>query len=726
MKAIKTKKVVWVTPSTDVYQTKFRRRVMYIANALNSEFKIESIITKDKSTVINLLEENCHLIFVDTWKPKDIELAYKAKTKNCSVYLDCSEQIIPGVNEDSLSNHDINHFNDSFDKFIVSNAVVADSINESIRSKKNKDNHGSIAIIPNISENKSELVFAVDFMKENNGAEAANKLSILRSQLLQLDRLHKNSKKLLWFSDSYSSKTNTGISQLIPYLEKLKKLQMIYNYELIICSNNEFDKSILDYYAIHFKQVEYSLVAVYRELLTAQACLVTSDSSSQRESHLLEDIRLSLANRCPVIGVGIHKSEELKGIIQTSLKGGILRYFGSDKSEELRNEDINKSNNLLKRFSAQTISSIYNLLFYNQEISKLTTTKRLEYLEDKKSLTTSKTIAGDQHPFPENIPGPTRPISIDSENIELLLVCGIGDKNWILDGIAKEIGSRSKLRWAIYYAPKNPEYLPKSENVFFLHQTILKKFMQKNLINDGRGIYCWYTHPREENENIIQQQKQCFEKCDKVIFACTMHRDLWTNRGLSEELSCVVLGGFDESIFKYQKKNKAQSIGICSSFYERKNPYLIHKIVENMRDKHFILIGKGWEKYSLYEEMLGLGNISYHTISYEQYYYYYSKMAVFLSASQIEGGPIPLIEAMASNCIPVVSKTGFAPDLINDGENGFIFPTNAKVETVCQLLRKALNMTDKNISASVDQYSWNAFSKTICDLIAKHSANSGK
>ena len=87
--------------------------------------------------------------------------------------------------------------------------------------------------------------------------------------------------------------------------------------------------------------------------------------------------------------------------------------------------------------------------------------------------------------------------------------------------------------------------------------------MQKNLINDGRGIYCWYTHPREENENIIQQQKQCFEKCDKVIFACTMHRDLWTNRGLSEELSCVVLGGFDESIFKYQKKNKAQSIGIA-------------------------------------------------------------------------------------------------------------------------------------------------------------------
>ena len=169
-------------------------------------------------------------------------------------------------------------------------------------------------------------------------------------------------------------------------------------------------------------------------MLTAQACLVTSDSSSQRESHLLEDIRLSLANRCPVIGVGIHKSEELKGIIQTSLKGGILRYFGSDKSEELRNEDINKSNNILKRFSAQTISSKYNLLFYNHEIRNFTTTRRLEYLEDKIKLPLRRLLAINT-PFLKISRNKTNKYRL--KNIELLLVCGIGDKNWILDGITK-------------------------------------------------------------------------------------------------------------------------------------------------------------------------------------------------------------------------------------------------------------------------------------------------
>ena len=112
---------------------------------------------------------------------------------------------------------------------------------------------------------------------------------------------------------------------------------------------------------------------------------------------------------------------------------------------------------------------------------------------------------------------------------------------------------------------------------------------------------------------------------------------------------------------------------------------------------------------------MGLGNISYYTLSYKQYYYYYSKMAVFLSASTIEGGPIPLIEAMAANCIPVVSDTGFAKDLIKNRENGFIFPLSASADSIGELLREAINMNTINISKTVEQYSWNSFSHKICN-----------
>ena len=89
-------------------------------------------------------------------------------------------------------------------------------------------------------------------------------------------------------------------------------------------------------------------------------------------------------------------------------------------------------------------------------------------------------------------------------------------------------------------------------------------------------------------------------------------------------------------------------------------------------------------------------------------------MNVFLSTSTIEGGPIPLIEAMACNRFPVVSDTGFARDLIRDGENGFIFPVNSDADLVCDLLKKALQKFEPDISKTVGGYTWDNFSNELC------------
>ena len=37
---------------------------------------------------------------------------------------------------------------------------------------------------------------------------------------------------------------------------------------------------------------------------------------------------------------------------------------------------------------------------------------------------------------------------------------------------------------------------------------------------------------------------------------------------------------------------------------------------------------------------------------------------------------------MMSNCVPVASKTGFCPDIINHGQNGFLFDINAGYKEV--------------------------------------------
>ena len=83
--------------------------------------------------------------------------------------------------------------------------------------------------------------------------------------------------------------------------------------------------------------------------------------------------------------------------------------------------------------------------------------------------------------------------------------------------------------------------------------------------------------------------------------------------------------------------------------------------------------------------------------------------------SVLEGGPIPLLETMMSNAVPVASRTGFAQDLITDGHNGFTFDVDAPVDVVCGLIEKAFALK-KDIRETVLQYSWENFAYNVISL----------
>jgi glycosyltransferase involved in cell wall biosynthesis len=131
--------------------------------------------------------------------------------------------------------------------------------------------------------------------------------------------------------------------------------------------------------------------------------------------------------------------------------------------------------------------------------------------------------------------------------------------------------------------------------------------------------------------------------------------------------------------------------------------------------RRFHLIGRKWERYALFEAMKALPNFSYLTIPYEQYPEHYRKFDVFLSMSTLEGGPIPLLEAVMCNAVPVASHTGFAPDLIRHGENGFLFDIDAPASTIAWQIEAAFQL-DCDVRSTVLPYDWDNFSKTIVGL----------
>jgi glycosyltransferase involved in cell wall biosynthesis len=286
-------------------------------------------------------------------------------------------------------------------------------------------------------------------------------------------------------------------------------------------------------------------------------------------------------------------------------------------------------------------------------------------------------------------------------------------RGWILDAICREIGSRQAESWKVFYYPQPAG---PARNYFFSHYLLLQNYLERHqeLLDDQTKLFVWYTHPREENPASIAKLLLAFDKVTKVIFACESNRQLWLDRGLAYEKTAVVLGAADPQQFKYHERGEG-AVGLSSSFYERKSPDRLLEIVKQMPHRQFVLLGRKWNQYALFEEMRALPNFTYLQAAYPEYPEIYSTFDVFLSMSNLEGGPIPLIEAMMSNAVPVASRTGFAPDLIRNGENGFIFDLDASAERIAKLIEAAFTLPG-DIRKTVEKYDWNRFSASIIKL----------
>jgi len=95
---------------------------------------------------------------------------------------------------------------------------------------------------------------------------------------------------------------------------------------------------------------------------------------------------------------------------------------------------------------------------------------------------------------------------------------------------------------------------------------------------------------------------------------------------------------------------------------------------------------------------------------------YYKAIDLYIVASRLEGGPKSILESMATG-VPIVStKVGMAPDIISDGENGFL----CDVDDVDQIVEKTVRAVEDVTSTAkiiengltlVQQFDWQHIAK---------------
>lgn len=293
---------------------------------------------------------------------------------------------------------------------------------------------------------------------------------------------------------------------------------------------------------------------------------------------------------------------------------------------------------------------------------------------------------------------------------DLVFVIHPGNKGWILEAICREISNYFPGKYSFHYSTS---YLPSSKAYFFSHYSLLPLCLRKNPWITQSKLLVWYTHPKSlEDFNLTEQELiASLNKASQVICTCSGFMEVLKSQGVNSSKLTFILGGADPELFKLHQRGTG-SVGFSMSYYARKSPDLVLEIVRQMPHRNFILLGKKWNEYAHFSDLLQLSNFKYVETSYSEYPSYYSLMDVFVSPAKLEGGPIPLIEAMMCNAVPVASRTGFAPDIIRHDENGFIFDVDSEPKTICSLIDKAFEVS-VDIRKTVEHLSWENFSRQV-------------
>jgi glycosyltransferase involved in cell wall biosynthesis len=288
------------------------------------------------------------------------------------------------------------------------------------------------------------------------------------------------------------------------------------------------------------------------------------------------------------------------------------------------------------------------------------------------------------------------------------------DKEWIFGAKVRRLSRFSSLDADTYFNNKLRN-LPDADGYFYIYQNYFCRCIRSTPSILNKKNIVMFTHPTWTKKYSKTHVVWCLNKADYIICLNSSIKGYLIGIGVKAELLKVLHIATSSSFF-YEHKRGNGGVGFCSIFGPRKNADLIFDIVKNMPDRAFFLIGREWDKYEKFNELNSLPNFTYYdNMAYESYPDLYNKIDVFVSPSLIEGGPVPVLEAMMSNCVPVASNTGYCPDLIDHGKNGFIFDTQSNYEDVIPLIEEAFTL-DADIRTTVMPYTWENCAKTIDGL----------
>lgn len=293
--------------------------------------------------------------------------------------------------------------------------------------------------------------------------------------------------------------------------------------------------------------------------------------------------------------------------------------------------------------------------------------------------------------------------------IDLALIVAPQNRNWILHRICREIASVAPERCVVHVWDGT---VPPARAVFFSHFALHAAAASLPTVRKARRSV-FFTHPPTARRSLLRTLVN-LRDVHTIISMSSLHARKLRRAGLSSRVH-VAIPGADPDAFRGHDRGGGV-VGFCSAYYPRKAPETLLAIVEQTPRERFLLIGRHWNQWSRWSDLEACPNLEYVEPAYGDYPKFYAKMDVFVSPSELEGGPIPLLESMMSNVVPVATATGFAPDLIKPGDNGYLVEVGASAATFRGAISDARSLAT-NVRATVSHRTWSSFGRQVLELV---------
>jgi glycosyltransferase involved in cell wall biosynthesis len=194
--------------------------------------------------------------------------------------------------------------------------------------------------------------------------------------------------------------------------------------------------------------------------------------------------------------------------------------------------------------------------------------------------------------------------------------------------------------------------------LLFSSLTPLENYRKLSLINLNPK-FLFFTHSVKP---LTAKQIKIINEVDKIFCMSEVEKRRLIDGGITKPI-VPVIGGIDPNRFKEiaQKGNKIVWVGTP---VERKNPQQLIEFIRLNPDLDFLVIGKGWKSSTLYGKLKLFRNVEYKEFMGPLSSRDFDHCSHYLMMSNVEGGPMPLLETLASGLIPICTRVGFVEEIL--------------------------------------------------------------